>query len=152
MRFTGSGAEGNKDYKFETVDFMCPQNRWRNGCKNVENDSSCWIGTDHVPLIGDFKFKLKKVRPQGKARVRYCKATLQRRVKFNKRAGEIIRGRKVGITDAMKSSAGETLKRKICLDRKVEASEELVKLIEERDSKEVWEEKKQWNNKNKCTD
>ena len=66
VRFTGSLEERNKEYRFETLDYMCIQHRWRNGCMNVENDLSCKLATDHVPLVSDFRFKLKKLIKKGK--------------------------------------------------------------------------------------
>ena len=62
VRFEAEEGDRKKMYKYETLDYVCIQHRWRNGCTNVENDLTCKISTDHLPLIADFRFKLKKLR------------------------------------------------------------------------------------------
>ena len=53
VRFTGNAEDKNKNYRYETLDYICAQHQW-NSCTNVENDITCKLTTDHVPLIWGF--------------------------------------------------------------------------------------------------
>ena len=59
----------------EQLDYWLVPNRWKNSVKDMESDTTANIDSDHYPVIGTFKTKLRGISTMGKHRSRYEKCT-----------------------------------------------------------------------------
>jgi len=70
--------------RYETLDYVLAQQRWKNCVKNCQSDIYAGITTDHYPLIATFAINLKKMQSQAqKAQRKYKNMTIEENQKFN---------------------------------------------------------------------
>jgi len=67
----------------EQLDYWLVPNRWKNSIKNVESDTNANIDSDHYPVIGTFKTKLRGISTLGKHRCRFQKCTEEENLDIN---------------------------------------------------------------------
>ena len=68
----------------EQLDYWLVPNRWKNSVINMESDTNANIDSDHYPVVGTFKTKLKGVSTLGKHRNRFEKCTEEENENLNK--------------------------------------------------------------------
>ena len=72
----------------EQLDYWLVPNRWKNSVINMESDTNANIDSDHYPVVGTFKTKLKGISTLGKQRSRFEKCTEEEQEKMNKALAE----------------------------------------------------------------
>ena len=53
-----------KEYRYETLDCILTNGRWRNSVVDIENDAGAEIDSDHYPLVMTVQIKLKDIHKQ----------------------------------------------------------------------------------------
>ena len=59
----------------EQLDYWLVPNRWKSSFKKMESDTTANIESDHYPVIGTFKIKLRGISTMGKHRSRFEQCT-----------------------------------------------------------------------------
>ena len=76
--------------KYEVLDYVAINRRWRNAARNAETDVHANVDTDHYPLIIDLQVRLKAREERKRVnRKKYMKCSEEQRDAFNGRLGEM---------------------------------------------------------------
>ena len=81
------------EQRYEQLDFMLVQSRWKNSVKNVQADPKSNIESSHNPLIATIEVKLKSMgKPHQEPKASYLKCTEEQQNAYNEALREAVPG------------------------------------------------------------
>ena len=144
---------------FDQYDFILTEEGWKNACRNIESDPDTILGSDHMPVVVDFKVRFKKpdkskYGESGKCLEvdEYTKDELNAKIDeyFEYLERNNSEGGGIEVMDkALERAAAETLQEKTPKPRKPWVSEATLKLITEKHAMDRRGDSENFNNKEK---